>query len=100
MSEVTVEITTPAPLEFDIASSSTIEITVDTSAQSAASSGFNYVQVSPSDEWIVNHNLGYKPNVQMFTAGGVIMLGEIIHISNNQTRIYFNIPLAGSARFS
>lgn len=60
--------------------------------------GYDYVQSSPSDNWVINHNLGYKPTVQVFTVGGLEIIGEIQHVSNNQVTVTFNTPLAGSAR--
>lgn len=100
MSDITVEVVTAQALELDVATATTLVIDVDTAPQSTAILGFNHVQSSAATEWIINHNLGFKPNVQAFSTGGVAMVGEIIHMSINQTRIYFNTPLAGSARFS
>lgn len=60
--------------------------------------GYNFTQASASDIWTVNHNLGYKPSVQTFTVGGLEMLGEVQHISVNQTVITFNTAVAGTAR--
>jgi hypothetical protein len=60
--------------------------------------GHDHVQVSESIAWTINHNLGYKPSVQMFNVGGLEVLGEIQHISNNQVTVLFNTPLSGYAR--
>lgn len=65
-----------------------------------AGQGYNHYQASPADTWVINHNLGYKPNVQMFTVGGLEVLGEVLHNSNNQITVSFNTPLSGSARLS
>ena len=62
--------------------------------------GFDFVQASPATVWTINHNLGYRPSVQMFNVGGLEVLGEIQHTSNNQTLITFNIAVAGTARLS
>jgi hypothetical protein len=62
--------------------------------------GYDFDQVSPSTTWTINHNLGYRPSVQMFTVGGLEVLGEIQHVSDNQTLITFNIAVAGTARLS
>jgi hypothetical protein len=62
--------------------------------------GFDFTQVSPVTVWTINHNLGYRPSVQVFNVGGLEVLGEIQHTSNNQTIITFNIAMAGTARLS
>lgn len=60
--------------------------------------GFNFTQVSPATTWTINHNFGYRPSVQIFTVGGLEVLGEIHHQSTNQTVVSFNEALAGFAR--
>jgi hypothetical protein len=62
--------------------------------------GYDFNQASPATTWTINHNLGYRPSVQMFTVGGLEVLGEIQHTSNNQTLISFNTAVAGTARLS
>lgn len=66
----------------------------------AANSGFNYVQTMPSTTWIINHNLGINPNIQIFDIGGAQIGGDILHISLNQARLSFAVAVAGSARLS
>lgn len=58
---------------------------------------YEHVQSTASAEWIINHNLGYRPAVTALNAGGVEMIGELIHINVNQARIYFDQPLTGMA---
>lgn len=62
--------------------------------------GFNFTQSSDSDVWTINHNLGHKPLVQTFTVGGLEVVGEIHHISNNQVTVSFTTPMSGSARLN
>lgn len=56
-----------------------------------------FAQVSPSTEWIVNHNFGKIPIIQVISPGGIMVETEIFHQSENQTRIYFNTPQTGKA---
>lgn len=63
-------------------------------------SGFTFEQTSPSDSWLINHNLGFRPSVDLFTTGGMEMLGEVVHISVNQTVVNFNGAIAGFARLN
>ena len=59
---------------------------------------FVHTQSIAASEWIVNHNLGFRPAVTLFTVGGVEMEGEVIHSTLNQFRALFNTPLAGTAQ--
>lgn len=54
-----------------------------------------FVQSTPSDEWIVNHNLGFRPKTEVLTVGGMVMGAEVIHQSINQFRVYLKTPMAG-----
>jgi hypothetical protein len=60
--------------------------------------GYNHTQTAALSIWVINHNLGYKPSVQTFTVGGLEVLGEIQHISNNQVVVTFNTTISGTAR--
>lgn len=55
-------------------------------------------QSSPSDSWNINHNLGFKPSVQVYSSGSQLVFANVLHLSNNQTMIYFDTPIAGYAR--
>lgn len=60
--------------------------------------GYNHTQTAALSIWTINHNLGYKPSVQIFTTGGLEMLAEIQHISINQVTVTFNNAVTGTAR--
>jgi hypothetical protein len=57
-------------------------------------------QASASATWTVNHNLGYNPTCVVITSGGLQIEPEILHISTNQTIIYMNTSISGTARFT
>jgi hypothetical protein len=63
-----------------------------------SSAGYDHTQSSDSALWVINHNLGYKPSVQIFSVGGLEVIGEIHHISVNQVNVSFNDSISGSAR--
>ena len=69
-------------------------------APGPSSVSMNFEQTSPSDEWIINHNFGFFPNVILFTVGGIEMLGQVVNITDNQVRVYFTSAVAGTARLS
>lgn len=64
--------------------------------------GINYehTQSTPSAEWTINHNLGVRPNVQVFSSGGSQVMAEVLHVTINQLKIFFNNPCAGTARLN
>ncbi len=60
--------------------------------------GFVYQQTSPATVWTINHNLGFKPTVELIDSGGQEIDGEISHPTNNQTVVTLNPASAGLAR--
>ena len=54
-------------------------------------------QFTPSQLWIVNHNLGYVPFIEVMSVGGVVVEAEILHVTSNQAQINFNTPQTGKA---
>lgn len=61
---------------------------------------FVWEQPTAATVWTVAHNLGIKPSVQVFSLGGVEMLGTIQHLSSDVCQISFNNAVAGTARFN
>jgi hypothetical protein len=59
---------------------------------------YTHTQAAASDDWIVNHNLGFRPAVSVLSAGGVEVEATIVHISVNQLRVQAASAFAGSAR--
>lgn len=83
------------------AGSSAVKVVkVGTQGPPGASGGafFTHTQSAPSGEWIVNHNLGFEPNVQVRTVGGLVIGASVRHMSLTQLRVYVNPPVAGTAR--
>lgn len=63
-----------------------------------AGAGYVFEQASPAAEWVVAHNLGFKPNVQVMSTGGAVIEAEVLHVDDNLFRVYFSAPFAGFAR--
>lgn len=59
---------------------------------------FEHVQASASASWNVNHNLGRRPIVSVYSIGGVEITADVVHISVNQLQVNFAAPFAGFAR--
>lgn len=64
----------------------------------AAAASFDFTQATPASPWVITHMLGKKPIIDIRSAGGVEMIGEVVHVSDNQTNVYFITPQAGTAR--
>lgn len=62
------------------------------------SAAFVYQQVAPATTWTINHNLGYKPSVELLDSGSQEIDGEVSHPSDNQTVVTLNPASAGIAR--
>lgn len=60
-------------------------------------SAVRFTQASPLAEWVINHNLGIEPQVEVMSPGSVRVSAEVVHTSLNQTRVLFATPYAGFA---
>lgn len=59
---------------------------------------YTHNQPVASATWVINHNLGYYPQISLFTVGGAEFEGEIVNITVNQAIVYLAVATAGSAR--
>lgn len=57
-----------------------------------------HTQAIASAEWIVNHNLGFRPFATVLSVGGAEIEAAIVHMSDNQLRVFFASPQSGSVR--
>lgn len=60
--------------------------------------GYLHTQTSASTTWTINHNLGFKPAIELLDAGGGEFDADIVHTSVNQAIVYCNPAAAGVAR--
>lgn len=54
-------------------------------------------QVTASDTWNINHNLGVYPTVDITDSSGSVVGGEVKYIDEDNIQIKFNIPFNGNA---
>lgn len=66
----------------------------------SAAATYTHNQVSPSNSWLIDHNLAYYPNVSAFDDVGGQLVGQVIHHSVNQLEIKFTSTRTGIARLS
>lgn len=64
----------------------------------SGSQAYVHDQSQASNQWIINHNLGYMPITQVFNSGSQEIFGNIINTSVNQCVVQFNMPITGFAR--
>lgn len=64
----------------------------------AGLSAYVHNQITPSTIWTINHNLGYKPSVELMDSGSQEIDGEVSHPTINQTIVTLQPATAGIAR--
>lgn len=68
--------------------------------QGPAGSGYMHQQTVPSTTWTINHNLGFRPSVELLDSGGQEIDADILHTSVNQVLVTLSLPTAGLARLT
>jgi hypothetical protein len=61
---------------------------------------YEFVQGSAATTWTINHNLGYKPIVDVYDTGSQQIEAAVTHPTINQTLILLTAPAAGFARLT
>ena len=59
-----------------------------------------HTQSTPSATWTITHNLGFKPSVELLNTGSQEIDGDVVHVSENVTTVYFTTAVAGFARLT
>lgn len=93
----TVELYIPRDPEFTLDTSLVVGLPGPPGAPGSSGPPYEHTQSSPSAEWIVNHNYGYNPTVAILNSAGQEIEATVIHMSLNQTRVFFNQPITGKA---
>lgn len=57
-----------------------------------------HTQSSAATTWTIPHNLGFRPTVSITTTGGLAVIGDVQHLSDNTLVLSFAVALAGTAR--
>ena len=65
-----------------------------------AGAGYNHQQTTASTTWTINHNLGFRPSVELLDSGSQVIEGDVSHPSINQTVVTLNLATAGLARLT
>lgn len=56
-----------------------------------------FEQQIPSNEWIINHDLGKYPSVTVVDSAGTIIVGEVTYLTENSLIINFQASFTGKA---
>lgn len=65
-----------------------------------ASAFYEHTQSTPATLWTIAHNLGFRPSVAVTTTGGVEVLADVQHLSENTLTVTFLVAMAGIARLT
>jgi len=63
-------------------------------------SSYTHTQNAVSLEWIINHNLGYYPNIVVEDSAGTRVEADITYNNVNQIKVKLSVPLSGRAYLS
>jgi hypothetical protein len=64
----------------------------------AGAYAYVFQQAAPATTWTINHNLGYRPSVELLDSGSQEIDGDVSHPSINQTLVALTPATAGLAR--
>jgi hypothetical protein len=58
---------------------------------------YRHVQSAPAVEWVIPHELGKYPALTVLDSAGTEVVGNVLHDSLLQARVFFTAPFAGIA---
>lgn len=76
------------------------ELTTSALPQPPHEYAYVHTQTVPSTMWIIDHNLGFIPSVELINSFGVEFEAEVINVTVNRTIVQMNVPLSGFARLT
>jgi hypothetical protein len=79
---------------------STVTATTQGPQGPAGSGAYIHTQSAASTTWTINHNMGFRPSVELLDSGSQEIDGEVSHPSVNQTVVTLNPASAGLARLT
>lgn len=61
---------------------------------------YRHQQGAVSDQWLINHNLNFYPNVTIYDSGGSMVEGTVTHANAVSLTISFSDSISGVAYLS
>lgn len=87
-----------SPIDSTAAAAAAAAQATADAALPASELDYVHTQASASSTWTINHNLGRRPAITLYTTGGVQFSAEITHTSVNQAVVSLALAIAGTAR--
>jgi hypothetical protein len=72
-------------------------VTVSTDVANQQTQQITYIQSSPSDTWVINHNLNAYPEVVIIDDSGMKVMCDLYYDSANTVRVIVETALSGKA---
>lgn len=72
-------------------------ITIITGGSGGSSAAMHWSPPSALSSWMIPHNLGYKPVVQIIDSTGSLIFTKVTHVDINTCLIEFSQPVSGIA---
>ena len=69
-------------------------------ASTVTSPSYVHTQGTPSTEWVINHNLNFKPSVTVVNNAGEVLIGEVQFTGSQQITVRFTAATSGSVYLS
>jgi len=80
--------------------SSAVDVRGSPGLPGEGSAFYKHTQSPASATWTIIHNLGFEPQTQVFSSGGVKIEAFVQNLSLNTTQIIFSSPFSGYAILS
>lgn len=58
---------------------------------------YTHNQNTASDTWVIEHNLGKHPAVEVVDSAGSVVVGDVQYDGTNKVTIIFSAPFSGRA---
>lgn len=68
--------------------------------RTSADAYFKFNQMTPSANWVINHNLGKFPSVTVVDSAGMAHVGCVTYTDDNNLEIGFTFPFGGCAHLN
>ena len=73
------------------------EIIIEILAEGGGDKTYVHDQISSSQTWTINHNLGKYPSVMIINSAGTVAMGDITYVNENQIIVTFSATFSGKA---
>ena len=83
-------ITYPAPLSINVLTEGSVLPPI----------AYHHIQGTPSNNWVITHNLNFNPNVTVVDSAGTNVEGEVRYVNGNTTVVAFQSAFSGDAYLS